>query len=322
MRLIQGDCLETMKQLSDEGVRVDMILTDPPYGTIKGIEKHMKGYEDKNLGWDETIPTNEMFKKCEDLLRLQGIMVLFSQEPYTSHLRSNKSSNLSFIYPLIWKKDHFANPLGCKKAPVSYFEDLNVFRKKYDTKFENPLRDYSKKIFEYIGLRKADIMKKLGHRKIDHFIRYDTIQFLLPTRDTYDEFVEVFNLKNMDGFLTYDEMLNVNTTHKSVFNLEASKNVKSNILEYRKDHHNKLHPTQKPVNLLEDLIKTYTNPGDLVLDFTMGSGSTGVACHNTSRDFIGIELDKDYFKIAEKRIKEAQGQSKLDTFNNKVKVKT
>ena len=65
-----------------------------------------------------------------------------------------------------------------------------------------------------------------------------------------------------------------------------------------------IHPTQKPVDLLEYLIKTYTNEGDTVLDFTMGSGSTGVACVNTNRKFIGIELDENYFKIAEKRILE------------------
>ena len=64
-----------------------------------------------------------------------------------------------------------------------------------------------------------------------------------------------------------------------------------------------LHPTQKPVALMEYLIKTYTNEFETILDFTMGSGTTGVACCNTNRDFIGIELDKDYFKIAEERIK-------------------
>ena len=63
------------------------------------------------------------------------------------------------------------------------------------------------------------------------------------------------------------------------------------------------HPTQKPVKLIEYLIKTYTNEFETVLDFTMGSGTTGVACCNLKRDFIGIELDKHYFKIAEQRIK-------------------
>ena len=67
----------------------------------------------------------------------------------------------------------------------------------------------------------------------------------------------------------------------------------------------RLHPTQKPTGLLEYLIKTYTNEGELVLDFTMGSGSTGVACINTNRKFIGIELDENYFNIAKQRIEEA-----------------
>jgi site-specific DNA-methyltransferase (adenine-specific) len=72
-----------------------------------------------------------------------------------------------------------------------------------------------------------------------------------------------------------------------------------------------MHPTQKPVALLEYLIKTYTNEGETVLDNTMGSGSTGVACANTKRNFIGIELNDEYFAIAEKRIKEAQEQLTL-----------
>ena len=67
-----------------------------------------------------------------------------------------------------------------------------------------------------------------------------------------------------------------------------------------------IHPTQKPVALMEYLIKTYTNEGETVLDFTMGSGTTGVACKQTNRDFIGIEMDADYFKIADKRINDAR----------------
>ena len=82
-------------------------------------------------------------------------------------------------------------------------------------------------------------------------------------------------------------------------------NYPRNILEFSKDRPSQ-HPTQKPVPLLEYLIKTYTNENDTVLDFTMGSGSTGVACKNLNRNFIGIELDTDYFNIAKKRIDEVQ----------------
>lgn len=86
------------------------------------------------------------------------------------------------------------------------------------------------------------------------------------------------------------------------FNLWNGKKYKSNILEYPKES-KRYHPTQKPVKLLEDLIKTYTDKGDLVLDFTMGSGSTGVACMNTGRRFIGIEQDPEYYNIAVNRMK-------------------
>ena len=75
----------------------------------------------------------------------------------------------------------------------------------------------------------------------------------------------------------------------------------TNIIEFACE--SGLHPTQKPVALMEYLIKTYTNEGDIVLDNCMGSGTTGVACKNTNRNFIGIELDEKYFNIAKDRIK-------------------
>jgi site-specific DNA-methyltransferase (adenine-specific) len=80
-----------------------------------------------------------------------------------------------------------------------------------------------------------------------------------------------------------------------------------NLIKFIRDK-DKLHPTQKPVALLEYLIKTYTNEGEIVLDNCMGSGSTGVACVNTNRNFIGIELDEEYFNIARQRIDEAKGE--------------
>ena len=88
------------------------------------------------------------------------------------------------------------------------------------------------------------------------------------------------------------------------FNLWQGGKSKSNVLEYAKDNDG-YHPTQKPVKLLEDLIQTYSNEGEIVLDNCMGSGSTGVACVNTGRDFIGIELDRSYFEIAKNRIEDA-----------------
>ena len=88
---------------------------------------------------------------------------------------------------------------------------------------------------------------------------------------------------------------------KRCFNLPQDKKIKSNVLKYKKDYTG-LHPTQKPLALIEDIVSTYSNVKNTVLDFTMGSGTTGAACMNTDRKFIGIELDKTYFDTACRRI--------------------
>lgn len=87
--------------------------------------------------------------------------------------------------------------------------------------------------------------------------------------------------------------------------ISIAANYPKNVLTFSNPNNNSLHPTQKPVELLEYLIKTYTNEGETVLDFTMGSGSTGVTCKNLNREFIGIELDETYFNIAKDRIQNA-----------------
>jgi site-specific DNA-methyltransferase (adenine-specific) len=93
--------------------------------------------------------------------------------------------------------------------------------------------------------------------------------------------------------------------------IQKYKNYPKSVLKIHRNKSNALHPTQKPVALYKYLIKTYTNEGDTVLDFTMGSGTTGVACVQTGRNFIGIEIEPKYFEIAEKRIAEAQSQTRM-----------
>lgn len=294
IKLIKGDCLEAMDKLINEGVRVDLILCDPPYGNMKGAE--LDGWKKSTTKWDIAIDPKEIFVRADKLLRENGILILFSQEPYTSQLRTQTITNLPFCYPMIWKKDHFANALISKKAPVSYFEDINVFCKKYDTDLLHPLRQYSKKVMEFTGLRLKQINKELGHRRAEHFFYWNTSQFKIPTEKTYMEIKDKFKINKMEDYLSYKELVEINKK----FNLNGESK-KSNILEYKKDY-GRLHPTQKPVDLLIDLIKTYTDEGDLVLDFTMGSGSTGEACLKTNRYFIGIELNDEYYEIAYNRI--------------------
>ena len=166
---------------------------------------------------------------------------------------------------------------------------------------------------DYIGLNLKQINTKLGHRKAEHTFYINSSQFELCTEKTYNELIEVFKIDKMQGFKEYKELAEIdlpyrnslntngNSLFPSTFNLWEGNKYKSNILKYKKDY-NGFHPTQKPILLLEDLIKTFSNENNLVVDLTMGSGSTGVACKNTNRNFIGIEKDENYFKIAEQRI--------------------
>jgi len=294
IQLLQGDCLELMKEIPDGSV--DMILTDPPYGTVTNMG--LDGWKDGKTSWDTVIDHDKMLEECNRILRFNGCMVLFSQDPYTSKLVTDTHGNLPFSYRLTWLKDHFANSLIAKKAPVNYTEDINVFFKKYDTLSQHPLREYSKTLMEKIGLNLKGINEVLGHRRAEHFFYTSSTQFGLCTEETYSDIVATFNI--IDA-MPYKEMENINRRFNRRFNLEDGMKYKSNVLEYKKDYQG-LHPTQKPVLLMEDLIKTYTNENETVLDFTMGSGTTGVAAKNLNRNFIGIELDETYFNIAKERI--------------------
>ena len=301
IRLMLGDCLERMKEIPDGSV--DMILTDPPYGTIAGAG--LDGWNEKSTAWDVALAPADFLEHCNRLLRVNGALVLFSQEPYTSRLITEAHGNLPFSYRMAWLKDHFANALIAKKAPVSYFEDVLVFFKKYDTMAQHPLRDYAMRVLAHCGGSLKAINAELGHRRAEHFFYIESTQFGLCTEKTYRELCALYGIQGQEWFKPYAELKEIDRRFSRRFNLPEGQKFKPNVLRYKKDYDG-FHPTQKPVALLSDLIETYTNEGETVLDFTMGSGTTGVACVNTNRNFIGIELDQGYFDIACKRIEEAQ----------------
>ena len=301
MNLMLGDCLERMKEIPDGSV--DLILTDPPYGTIKGMK--LKGWDNSTTKWDDAIDNNKMWHEINRVLRVNGCCILFAQDPYTSVLMNDCHNNVPFSYRLVWDKKHYASPLGANKFPVNYFEDVCVFFKKHDSLALHPLRHYFADVLEFIGKNLKQVNTELGHRRAEHCFYIDSTQFGLCIEATYNELIERYSINKMQGFMSYAELKAVDDEHKKtvarVFNLHDGKKYKSNILEYKKDY-NGYHPTQKPVALLEDLIQTYSNEGNTVLDFTMGSGSTGVAAKNLNRKFIGIEKDAGYFEIAKQRL--------------------
>ena len=315
-----GDCLELMKNIPDGSV--DLVLTDPPYGTMKNAA--LDGWNNKTTEWDNEIDPTALFTELTRILRQNGKVVLFSQEPYTSRLITSAIPSLPFAYRAMWYKNVHANALIAKTAMVNRFEDICIFIKpcpKHDFCGENPLRAYFARVYDFIGKTKKEIMQIIG-QKADHCFRLNSSQYSLCTKSTYQELIGVFGIDKMDGFCEWEKLKpiqdeyqeanrrNIAEKYPPIFNLWQGGKSKSNVLEYKKDNDG-YHPTQKPVALLEDLIQTYSNEGNTVLDFTMGSGSTGVACVNTNRNFIGIELDDGYFNIAKKRIEEAQEQIKI-----------
>ncbi len=317
MQLIHGDCLIESDNI--ESGSVDLILTDLPYGNMKNAPST---WDKTKTAWDETIPPQKIYETANRILRKNGKMILFSQEPYTGQLTTQAIPNVPFNYRMIWQKDNFANALLCNKAPVGYFEDILVFSKKACYEAKHPL----KKIFFEIYLKHGkedckNAMRTSGRFSSEQSVNFHTsIKFGYGDGMVFELMVEdLFNhvKKTIDIPYTYQELKNIDNEYKikygSTFNLWEGNKYKSNILKYKKDY-NGYHPTQKPILLLEDLIKTFSNEGNLVVDLTMGSGSTGVACVNTGRNFIGIEKDDKYFEIAKKRIADAIKDSETKLF--------
>jgi site-specific DNA-methyltransferase (adenine-specific) len=291
------DCLEGMKHIPEGSV--DAVICDLPYGTMKGAG--LDGWKEETTDWDSIIPTDQLFENYARIIRQNGTIVLFSQEPYTMHLRSYPNKcNSRFCYPMIWKKNHFANALIAMKAPVSYFEDISIFTKPYDSNMTNPLREYFKQVLQYIGKPKMEIIKEIG-QCADHVFRTDSLQFSLPTEETYNLLINTYGIDRMEGFKTISELRKNDEKNARVFNLPKGKNILSNILEFHKDN-NRFHPTQKPLALMRRLVLTFTNPGDMVLDNCIGSGTTAIACIREKRHFIGFETNAEYYNKALQRI--------------------
>jgi len=183
----------------------------------------------------------------------------------------------------------------------------------HDTEDLHPLRNYLKECKNKSGMTNkefnhlfSDYTNKKGNRDrsvIEHY--WAPAQFCMPTEDIYKNILQPTGFFKTD----YEDLLKIDNEFKkqftSTFNLWQGNKYKSNILKYKKDYTGH-HPTQKPVLLLEDLIKTFSNENDLVADLTAGSFSTGVACVHTNRNFIGIEQDDKYYEIGQTRINNAK----------------
>ena len=236
-KLLYGDCLERMKEIPDGSV--DLILTDPPFGTTK-------------CSWDSVIPFEPMWNELKRIIKPKGAIVLFGAEPFSSLLRCSNIKD--FKYDWVWEKSKATGFLNSKKQPLRAHEIISVFYSKPPT--------YTPQMTEGVAYNKG--------------VRKQQTQ-----NDVYGSFDQV---EVKSGGLRFPRSVQYFKTAES----EGS-----------------FHKTQKPVSLLEYLIKTYTQENETVLDFSMGSGSTGVACVNTNRKFIGVEMNEEYFNIAKDRIEKS-----------------
>ncbi len=241
IELHHGDCLEVMKSIPDKSV--DLVLTDPPYGTTANK-------------WDSVIDLKIMWQQLNRIRKEKTATVLFGSEPFSSHLRLSNIDE--FKYDWIWNKKTFANQMLAKFQPMKIHEIVSVF--------------YSNNYYPQ-GLIKFNQETKQGSKMSDNVGGGEREKAYFQEFTNYPKSIQLFGLD--------DE---------------------------------KLHPTQKPVDLLEYLIKTYSLEKDTVLDFTMGSGSTGVAAKKLKRNFIGIEKDEAYFNIAKRRIENGESIYQQDLF--------
>ena len=261
--LYQGDCLEEMNKIADESV--DLILCDLPYGTTdrKGVEE--KG-NNRLLKWDTVIPLDLLWEQYRRILKPLGTVALTADQPFTSMLIL---SNLDwFKYEWIWKKQKTTGFLLANYRPMKETEDVVIFSPGGAAAAS---RNGKNMTYNPQGLIEKKVKKKNNAKRLGKF------------------------LHNPEHMGSNNKLL-----HETEYEQKWT-NYPSEIIEFGLDR-NVIHPTQKPVALMEYLIKTYSNEGDTVLDNCMGSGTTGVACKKTNRNFIGIEKESEYFTQAKERI--------------------
>ena len=237
-KIYNEDCLIGMQKIDDKSI--DCIICDLPYGTTK-------------CSWDIIIPFDKLWEQYNRIIKDNGAIILFGQEPFSSLLRI---SNLKdYRYDIYWQKERLTNIMQVKRRVGKDVETISIFYKNQCT--------YNPQMVKYDGPKRGNKVKngKLGKLVDDNndkkVFEYNDTGFRYPT--------QVWKFKR--DILT------------------------SNI-----------HPTQKPIALYEELIKTYSNPGDLLLDNCSGSGTIAIAALNTGRHFIGFETNENYYNESLKRI--------------------
>ena len=255
--MYKGDCLEVMDYLIKKGVKVDAIITDPPYA--------ITGYK-----WDQIIPFDAMWDKLLKLIKPNGAIVLFGNEPFSSNLRL--SNDKLYRYDWKWVKTQVTGFQNVKFQPLRCYEDIMVFS------------------------RGSTVTNAISHMIY------------------YPQGIITVNLKVRKSAIDYLSEKKTKSQEQE-YTIQEFADYPRNVIQFPREC-NLMHPTQKPINLMEYLIQTYTLKDELVLDFTSGSGSTLIACEMSGRRWIGIEITDKYCEVIKERLKNGIQLKLLFDFSN------
>ncbi|TVY10003.1 site-specific DNA-methyltransferase [Paenibacillus cremeus] len=220
--------------------------------------------------WDEVIPFNKLWEQYERIIADNGAIVLTGKQPFTSMLIM--SNQKLFKYCMVWRKNLKTGNLNARKMPMGAFEDIVVFYKNPPT--YNP-QQIPRTFQVKSGNKTNSKTTNYGKQREEYIDRQS--DWLMP-----DDVIDYEDAYALDALELENEMLYIKCVHNSS---------------------GKLHPTQKPVELFEWLVKTYTSEGDVVLDNTSGSGTTAVAAEINNRKWICIEQDRGYCEKTVERLK-------------------
>ena len=256
---------------------VDLILADLPYGTT---DRKGKG-KSRIFNWDSVLPLKDLWKQYKRILKKNAAVVLTADQPFTSQL---VMSNLDwFKYEWIWKKSRTTGFFTANYRPMKCTEDILVFSE--GGAAAASLISGNNMVYNPQGLIPKRVKKKNSKKRLGKL------------------------LGNVDFVGENNKMLG-DSEYEQKFT-----NYPKEIIEFSIET-GTIHPTQKPVSLMEYLINTYSNEGDVVLDNVMGSGTTGVAAINTNRNFIGMEMKKEFFDLSIQRITDSVNENfVVEVFN-------
>lgn len=287
-QIYNEDCIKGMKKIPDKSVNA--VIADLPFGIT-------------NCKWDSVIDFDKLWQELHRVLKPYSAVVLFSSGRFTHQLIA--SNFAEFKYKWIWLK---ANPtmfVHAKNAPMRRYEEICIFS-------DGSIAHAGQKrrmTYNPQGVVACEFLKPNDNKFSPTQVKTSGWTHLKKPRDKSS----VYGARPSRGGVKVDN--NAKAKFSNVYAPRPSHTdsyvqeftgYPDDVLEFKPPPtFGRFHPNEKPVNILEFLVKTYSNFGETVLDVTMGSGSTGVACANTGRKFIGFETDPKYFEIAYTRINKA-----------------